>query len=137
MKLWNVELLLGTNLGKRKQNLLQANNYISTEIGEILYQSKEMETRPIGFTSDNMFINQYVRVATKLSPMQLLMKIKDIEHKMGRVYGKPLPGERYTSRIIDIDILRYENISIKSKILTIPHHQIETRGFVKELIEGQ
>lgn len=128
-----VVLLLGTNLGERSQNLNQAKMYLST-LGEIEQETPIMETKPVGFTADQDFYNQILIFHTSLSPVSLLKSLKKIEKNMGRVYTKPLVGEKYVSRIIDIDILFYENLKFSSKVLKIPHHQVESRDFVRELL---
>ena len=128
-----VILLLGTNLGDKNNNLETAKKLINKEVGEILKFSNILENEAVGFTSSNSFLNQKIEVSTSLSPLQVLETVKKIENLMGRIYTKPIEGENYVDRIIDIDILLFNNISLFSKYLIIPHHQIVTREFVKEL----
>ncbi|MXV38844.1 2-amino-4-hydroxy-6-hydroxymethyldihydropteridine diphosphokinase [Flavobacteriaceae bacterium Ap0902] len=130
-------LLLGTDLGDKKNNLIQAKSYINRYIGQVIKETKIIETEPIGFTSDTTFLNQVVEVETSFSPFLLLKAVKRIENEMGRVYHEPKQGEAYTSRIIDIDILFYENLKVNSSKLTIPHNQIKTRAFVTELMNDE
>lgn len=128
----HIILLLGSNFGEREIYLETAQLYIQKEIGEIKQKSKIIETEPVGFDSPNYFLNQTLFVETVHSPISLLRIVKNIEHKMGRVY---LPtSQRYQDRIIDIDILKYNKIIFESKNLALPHHQIFTRNFINELI---
>lgn len=129
-----VILLLGTNLGDKNFNLKTAQNLISNKIGEITKMSEILETEPVGFDSENNFLNQTIWVSTEFSPVQLLKKIKLIENEMGRNYTKNRTACEYEDRTIDIDILIFNDLSYKSNILTIPHHQIFSRNFVKMLL---
>lgn len=133
MSLFNTVLLLGTNLGDKKNNLEVAKSLITSYVGEIVKVSNILENEADGFTSNELFLNQKLLVTTKLSPIQLLKVIKSIENRMGRTYSQPLEGEKYVDRLIDIDILRYNNVTFSSKVLSIPHHQLITRAFIKEL----
>ncbi len=109
-----------------------AQKHIELEIGTIIQKSEIIETIPDGFESENRFLNQVIKIESALSPMQALAKIKNIEKQMGRVYNKT--DQRYQDRLIDIDILNFNNLFYESKKLTIPHHQIITRKFVKKII---
>lgn len=131
----NAILLLGSDLGDREKYLNQAITYVGKEVGEIIKTGNILETAPVGFTSDTMFLNQLIEVKTALSPMILLQTIKEIEAKIGRVYTKPLPNERYVSRVIDIDILKIEGLIFDATSLMIPHNQVDTRKFVQELLD--
>lgn len=131
MSLNIVILLLGSNLGDKKNNLQVAKTCINRNIGEILAESEIIQTKPEDFDSVNQFLNQTLKIKTTLSPIQLLEGIKKIENEMGRVY---LPvSQKYQDRIIDIDILTFNQIKFYSKTLIIPHHQIESRKFVKNI----
>ena len=126
-----VILLLGTNLGDKKSNLQIAELLISKRIGRIIKKSQILETEPIGFDSMNIFLNQTLSINTALSPVSLLKAVKLIEAEMGRIKTNP---EIYEDRIIDIDILKFSNLTFKCKALKIPHHQINSRPFVKKLL---
>lgn len=126
-------LLLGTNLGNKNNNLDRAKELINKEIGEIIKFSNILENEPEEFKSSNTFLNQKIEVITNLSPIKLLEKIKIIEYEIGRVYTKPKDGEKYIDRIIDIDILRFNNITFCNETLLIPHNQIFSRDFIKLL----
>lgn len=122
-----VYLSLGSNLGDRFQHLLDAQNELSETIGEIVSVSHIYENPPNGFEAEHDFLNLCLKMNTELSALQLLDKIKEIEHRMGRKLSN-LNG--YTSRCIDIDIILYNDCQIQSEKLTIPHPHFRKRMFV-------
>lgn len=119
---------IGTNLGDRAENLTRAVALISEQVGTVLACSSFMETAPWGFTSDNHFLNAVLAVDTALSPHELLRVTQSVERELGRLH-KTIDGN-YSDRIIDIDILLYEDLTIVSEELTIPHPYILMRDFV-------
>ena len=123
-----VYLSLGTNLGNRKRHIREAIEKIGELIGDVVRQSALYETKPWGFSSPNDFINACVMVETALSPRQLLEMTQRIEREMGRM-GKSVNGE-YHDRIIDIDILLYDDLTVSDPDLVIPHPLMEERDFV-------
>lgn len=120
---------LGSNLGDGKANLDRAIELIGQQIGSIQVVSSYMKSEPWGFKSQHRFTNAVCAVDTVLDPMELLDMTQAIERQMGRAH-KHKSGESYTDRIIDIDILTYDNIIINNERLTIPHPLIEQREFV-------
>ena len=123
-----IYLSLGTNLGDKEQNLLSAIKEIERRIGPVRAQSAFLSTEPWGFKSENTFLNAAVRVETELSPHALLRITQQIERDMGRTQ-KSVDGQ-YHDRIIDIDILLYDDLHINTKKLTIPHPHMYERDFV-------
>ena len=123
-----VYLSLGTNLGYKEQNLLSAIKEIERRIGPVRAQSAFLATEPWGFESENTFLNAAVRVETELSPNALLRITQQIEREMGRTVKSM--GGKYHDRIIDIDILLYDDLHINTKKLTIPHPHMYERDFV-------
>jgi 2-amino-4-hydroxy-6-hydroxymethyldihydropteridine diphosphokinase len=121
-----VFLGIGTNLGNRETNVEQAVTKIDEYIGPVLSSSSIYETEPWGFKAKNQFLNLVVKVETKLTPSGVLGRILMIESILGRIRGE----ERYTSRLIDIDILLYEAMIIDEESLKIPHQLIQQRRFV-------
>ena len=119
---------IGTNLGDRAENLTRAVALISEQVGTVLACSSFMETAPWGFTSDNYFLNAVLAVDTAFSPHELLRVTQSIERELGRLH-KTVDGN-YSDRIIDIDILLYEDLTIVSEELTIPHPYMLIRDFV-------
>ncbi len=129
-----VFLGLGTNLGDKRNNLLTAVNHIEEKIGKITSLSSFYETEPWGFKSDNSFLNAALCVETSLEPVAILNIIKEIEVEMGRTQKSV--NKVYADRPIDIDILLYDDMIIKSEELTIPHPLMTERDFVmKPLVE--
>ena len=129
-----VYLSLGTNLGDKTQNLVSAITEIERRIGPIRAQSAFLATEPWGFESPNTFLNAAIRVETELSPHALLKVTQQIEHDMGRTQKSTVNSQLstviYHDRIIDIDILLYDDLHIHTKKLTIPHPHMYERDFV-------
>ena len=123
-----VYLSLGTNLGNRKRNIREAIEKIEELVGEVKRQSALYETKPWGFSSPNDFINACVLVETILAPRQLLEACQQIEKDMGRTLKSV--GGAYHDRIIDIDILMYDDLKVNEPDLIIPHPLMEERDFV-------
>ena len=123
-----VYLSLGSNLGNRKRNIREALEKIGELIGDVERQSALYETKPWGYSSPNDFINECVCVLTPLAPRQLLEATQKVEQEMGRTL-KSVNGE-YHDRIIDIDILLYDDLHIDQPDLKIPHPLMEERDFV-------
>lgn len=121
-----VFLGIGTNLGSRENNLEQAVERIVEFIGPVLKSSSIYETEPWGFQAKDEFLNLVVKVETDLTPSGLLGRILMIESLMGRVRGE----NRYESRLIDIDILLYEDMVVDEESLKIPHSLMHQRRFV-------
>lgn len=129
-QLHTVYLGLGTNIGNREENILQAYSYIEKKVGSIIRSSSPFHSEPWGFKSKNSFVNTAVCVETPLSPMEVLRTTQEIERDMGRTQ-KSVDGV-YHDRIIDIDILLYDNLHMQSEKLTLPHPHIGERPFVYE-----
>lgn len=120
-------LSLGTNLGDKKRNMTTAAGLLAERVGEILALSHLYETKPWGFESENTFLNAALILETPLDPFELLDKTKQIELEMGR---KEKSNGSYKDRIIDIDILMYEDVILETKELTLPHPLMHKRSFV-------
>lgn len=123
-----VYLGLGSNLGDRRAEIRRAVALIGERVGEVVRLSSMYETEPWGFSSDNQFVNAAVRVDTPLSPRQVLEATQAIERDMGRTV-KSVDGQ-YHDRVIDIDILLYDDLRIDEPDLKIPHPLMHERDFV-------
>ena len=119
---------LGSNLGDKVENINVAVKKIEELIGRVVRQSALHLSAPWGFDSDNSFVNAVVACQTSLSPRQLLKATQTIEREMGRT-EKSLNGV-YHDRIIDIDILLYDDWRIDYPDLKIPHPLMRERDFV-------
>jgi 2-amino-4-hydroxy-6-hydroxymethyldihydropteridine diphosphokinase len=117
-------LLLGSNLGNRKLLLQTAIQQIELEAGQILSMSSIYETAPWGTESQNGYLNQAVCVQSRLTPFELLATLQKIEIDLGRTRNI-----RWEDRVIDIDILLFENEIISTPTLTIPHPEMQNRRF--------
>lgn len=136
MSLHYVVLLLGSNLGDTKSNLNQAIAKIENCLGNIIKSSEMIETPPIEFGSINIFRNIAISLTTTISPYSFLNIVKSIEKDMGRELDSSAVGG-YIDRIIDIDIVTFNNINFESKKLKIPHHKhLCEREFSKALLDS-
>lgn len=122
-----VYLGLGTNIGNRRGNLVKAAALLAERVGDILALSGFMETEPWGFDSENLFLNAGIKMETPLTPDELLSATQAIEREMGR--EKKSDGT-YHDRVIDIDILLYDNRVIEHPGLIVPHPLMQERLFV-------
>ncbi|MBO6201339.1 MAG: 2-amino-4-hydroxy-6-hydroxymethyldihydropteridine diphosphokinase [Chryseobacterium sp.] len=130
-----VVLLLGSNINDPENNIKIALKKIESEVGAILINSELIISEPVEFDSINNFCNIAVKLKTQFSPIVLLSKLKHIERVMGRVQDSSY-FDAYQDRIIDIDIILYNNIRFISKKLIIPHHKnLYERDFARELIK--
>ena len=123
-----VYLGLGTNLGDKQKNLNDAIRMLGNQVGEVEKVSSVIETEPEGFKSDNMFLNAVVKVRTTLSPFEILDITQDVEKSLGR--KEKSSNGIYHDRVIDIDILLYDDINISTPRLVIPHPRMAQREFV-------
>ena len=129
-----VYLGLGTNLGNKEANLRTAIYKLQERIGKQVSLSSFYETAPWGFESDHSFLNAAIGLETNLYPIEVLHITQEIEKELGRT-KKSVNGS-YSDRLIDIDILLYDNLVLQTPELTIPHPLMTERDFVmKPLIE--
>jgi len=119
-----VFLGLGTNLGSREETLSAARQLLSTKL-RLLRVSSVYETEPWGFREQPAFLNQVLQAETDLSPLRLLRFLKRIEKQLGRT-----KTFRYGPRLIDIDILFYDQSVINTRKLQVPHPRLPERAFV-------
>ena len=122
-----VYLGMGPNLGEKERNLNDAIISLSQEVGFVIRSSTFYTSKPWGFESDNDFLNAVVLIDTNLTPFDVLSKTQEIEKSLGRT-AKTISG--YSDRLIDIDILLYDNLIIDQPTLKIPHPLIAERDFV-------
>jgi len=123
----NVFLLLGSNLGHRKEFLQQAIMHISYDVSPDIRLSSVYETQSWGKTDEPNYLNMVVEVKTDLPAQTILERILSIEQVMGRKRE-----EKWGSRTIDIDILYYNSEIINKPGLHVPHPQLHNRRFTLE-----
>tara|TARA_Y100000589_G_scaffold130917_1_gene124589 strand:+ start:1716 stop:2222 length:507 start_codon:yes stop_codon:yes gene_type:complete len=124
-----VYLGLGTNLGNKLENIKNALDALKKKFGEPILVSSIYKSNAWGFKSPDSFLNLVVSYNIKLNPQQTLDVCLSIEKQLGR---KEKTGNTYQSRIIDIDILIFGNLTINDCNLKIPHPFIKERLFVLE-----
>jgi len=120
-----VYLSIGSNKGNRSLLINKAIDEIEKKVGIIISRSSIYQSKSWGFDS-NDFYNLCLLIDTDIMPKSLLINLKKIEKSMGR---EDVDGS-YSDRLIDIDILFYDNITTDSEDLKIPHPKIEIRKFV-------
>ena len=125
-----VYLGLGTNLGDKEQNLRMSIKKIEERIGNVVSLSAFYATAPWGFSSENSFLNAAVCVETTLLPLQVLEETQRIERELGRT-EKSVNG-LYADRLIDIDLLLYDDRVMDAEGLILPHPLMTERRFVME-----
>ena len=123
-----VYMSLGSNLGDRRQHLLDALQKIKNRIGSIVSQSDFFETEPFEMDSKHLFINMAIQVETCLSAIETLHITQDIERELGR--SKKSENGIHYDRIIDIDLLIFDELTMKSSLLNLPHPHMKERAFV-------
>ena len=109
--------------------MITAAALLAERVGDVLALSGFYETEPWGFQSENTFLNAALRLETSLSPLELLKATQQIEVEMGRTQKS---NGTYHDRIIDIDILLYDDLILQTPELTLPHPLMQDRRFVME-----
>jgi 2-amino-4-hydroxy-6-hydroxymethyldihydropteridine diphosphokinase len=120
-----VFLSLGSNLGDREGNIRKALEQLPGVGVAIRRVSSFYRTEPVDFRPQAWFVNCVAEAETRLMPMQLLKAVKLVERTLGR---RPAVDNR--PRPIDIDILLYEDVVVRSTALNIPHPRMAERRFV-------
>lgn len=119
-----IYLALGTNIGDRFANL-GATLAALPSVVRVSAASPIYETEPWGYSEQPAFLNQVISAETQLEPLDLLAHLKRLEIELGRT-----PTFRYGPRLIDMDILFYDNILLSVPGLEIPHPRLPERPFV-------
>lgn len=119
-------IAIGSNLGKKKENYLEALIRIAKIPGSrIIRESSLYESEPLG-DSKEWYVNGVIQIETGFGPEILLKKVKNIERAMGRKKVR----KRWASRIIDIDILLFNGLVLDKRSLKVPHPEMHKRKFV-------
>ena len=117
-------LLIGGNLGNRENNFTIARGYIEQYCGPVIRSSSLYETAAWGKTDQPSFLNQALEIETELHAEHLMTQVLEIEKFMGRERK-----EKYGPRVIDIDILLFNNEQYDLPFLKIPHPEMQNRRF--------
>mgnify|MGYP001449291129 FL=1 len=117
---------LGTNQGNKFENLQNAIDLIADEVGDIQKISSIYKTDALGFDG-NEFLNAVVKISTYLPPETLMLTLLNLEKKIGRIRTE---NKQYSNRIIDLDIILFDDEIIFSKIVIVPHSKMLERKFV-------
>jgi 2-amino-4-hydroxy-6-hydroxymethyldihydropteridine diphosphokinase len=117
---------IGSNLGDKVYQCEKAiSEILRADRHKLLAKSPLFKTKPIGYTSQDWFINGVIKIETDLEPLELLQVLKDIESRLGRK-----EGFRWGPRAIDLDILLFDEEEIEMEGLQIPHPRLQERQFV-------
>ncbi len=116
---------LGANIGNKTQNLERALRLLEQQVGPVLAVSSIYETAPWGKAEQPSFFNQAAMLSTQLDPFRTMEALLDIEKVMGRKRR-----EKWKERIIDLDLLFYDQYIIRTTLLTLPHPFLHLRNFV-------
>jgi len=118
-------LQLGSNMGERNEYLQNAVTLIIEEIGIVQKKSKVYESVPWGVENQNNYLNQILQIRSEFSADEILVKVLRIEDKIGRIRN-----EKWGERIIDIDILFFNDLIVEKEGICIPHIHLHSRKFV-------
>jgi len=122
-----VYLSIGSNLEDRYSNCLKGIHLLGeTDANRILERSPFYMTKPVGYLDQDWFINGVVKIKTTLDPLPLLQVLQEIEKKIGRKSD----GIRFGPRILDMDIIFYDDSVLNHAKLVIPHPRMHKRCFV-------
>jgi len=120
-----VYLSLGSNVGDRVAHIRKALELLPSAGMVVRRVSSFYQTEPVDYLPQRWFVNCVAEVGTELMPLRLLRVLQALERSLGR-----RPGIPKGPRPIDIDILLYENVVVRSSVLTIPHARLSRRRFV-------
>ena len=129
-----VVLIAGGNIGDVKSRLQDAQKMINDRVGAVMRCSHRYKSEAWGFSAPE-FTNQVMVADTDLSPQQVLAEVQEIEAFLGRDREAErremeLSGQKYASRVIDIDVLLYDDAVVDTETLKIPHPKMAEREFV-------
>jgi 2-amino-4-hydroxy-6-hydroxymethyldihydropteridine diphosphokinase len=117
---------IGSNLGDKVYQCERAiSEILRADQNKLLAKSSLFKTKPIGYTSQDWFVNSVIKIETDLKPLDLLRLLKDIESRLGRE-----KTFRWGPRVIDLDILLFDEEEIEMEGLQIPHPRLQERQFV-------
>lgn len=129
---WHVAFIsIGSNMGNKLANCRNAVATIQkTNVGRIIARSKVYHTEPVDFIDQDWFLNAALKIETPLEPLGLLNALQQIQKSIGRKIG----GIRFGPRIIDLDVIFYDDLTFEHERLLIPHPRMHKRRFVLQPI---
>ena len=117
---------IGSNVGDKTYQCKRAiSEILKIDRHKLLAESSLFKTKPIGYTSQEWFVNGVIKIETEMEPLELLQMLKTIELQLGRKRTF-----RWGPRSIDLDILFFDNEEVRTKELQIPHPRLHERQFV-------
>ena len=120
-------ICVGSNLGAKLENCRQGiGNLTRPGIARLIEQSRIYKTEPVDYQDQDWFVNYVVKIETALDPLSLLDRIESIEHDAGRMRDEI----RFGPRVLDLDIILYDDIVMNHERLVIPHPRMHRRRFV-------
>ena len=127
-------LLTGCNIEPKRELLVRAAELLHQRVGRVVAHSDIYLTEAWGFSTDELFANMALELQTTLEPLEVLDLTQAIEQELGRdrvkeQEQKAASGERYCSRTMDIDIMFYDDATMQSERLTLPHPLMQLREF--------
>jgi 2-amino-4-hydroxy-6-hydroxymethyldihydropteridine diphosphokinase len=122
-----IYLSAGGNLDNTAEKFERLFSLLQSRVGEIVRKSSYYQSEAWGFESENLFINIALCLQTELSPFELLQETQSIEKELGRTEKTTTS---YQDRMMDIDIIFYDNLVMKTDTLEIPHPKMHLREFV-------
>ena len=126
---------IGTNLGDRQANIAAAVSALERLIGAKALCSDAVTSPPWGYQSANEFLNMAVSIDSDIAPAHMLALLKRIEDEVGTSVHRNAQGE-YCDRIIDLDIMAIDQLTINTPLLTVPHpHLAERRFFIEPFLQ--
>lgn len=125
MSLARAYIALGSNLGDRLEQMQSALDQLASGSIELRRVSALYENRAVGMGEASPFLNALVEVATSLDPLALLDRCLEVEAQLGRVRTR-----QWAPRTIDLDVIAYDELELRSERLKLPHPRIEERDFV-------
>jgi 2-amino-4-hydroxy-6-hydroxymethyldihydropteridine diphosphokinase len=120
-------LSVGSNLGDRLNNCRRGIAALCADGAvELMALSPFYESAPVDFLEQDWFVNAALKIRTALAPLDLLARMQSVQAAVGRKAG----GVRFGPRVLDLDILLYEDLILDTPVLTIPHPRMHKRRFV-------
>ncbi|MCC6600877.1 MAG: 2-amino-4-hydroxy-6-hydroxymethyldihydropteridine diphosphokinase [Crocinitomicaceae bacterium] len=119
---------MGANLGEREANIEEASLFITFNMGDITGKSSIYESSAWGMENSPEFLNQVLKISTKLSPKELISEIAELEV----FFGRERSPSKYLDREMDVDILFYDDEIIDGEKIQVPHPRLHLRRFVLE-----